>query len=58
MHILKKMNTLEPPIVDLSPKDVNLFSKYSLFQKFQKIWEGEKSLKNSLVKVINCIEDC
>lgn len=52
------MNNFEPPIRDMSPREVlNIINDF--IQKYEKIWEDkEKSLKSSLIKVINKIENC
>jgi len=47
MHILQTLNTTEPPIRGLSPKEC-----------FQRLWLGEKSLKASLTKVLQQMEPC
>lgn len=56
MHVLKAMNTMEPPIRELTPKEVN--TPFSFLQKYEKIWSGKDSLKNSLIYVLNQLENC
>jgi hypothetical protein len=47
MHVLRQMNIMEPPIRDLSFQE-----------RYKGLWEEEMCLRESLVNVLNLIENC
>jgi len=55
MHVLKSMGNMEAPIKDLNYREV--FIPIKSFQKYERIWQVDGSLRTSLIEVIQKLDE-